>query len=107
MMLDILTEDTFNLFSRLFVSGLIGKFPAVPGRVIRFCGNPACFSPIAFYPERRPLRCGVCTNIVDWQSEATEDEEINRIKKMPYLRLHNQRRYHEFCPYERDIVPLN
>ena len=45
---NIIAEDTFNLFSRLFVSGHTGKFPAAPGRVIRFCGNPACFSPIAF-----------------------------------------------------------
>ena len=31
---NIIAEDTFNLFSRLFVSGHTGKFPAAPGRVI-------------------------------------------------------------------------
>lgn len=104
---NIIAEDTFNLFSRLFVSGHSRKFPAAPGRLIRFCGNPVCCSPIAFYPERRPLRCGVCTNIVDWEPEATEAEEIIGSKKCPACGYTTNDVTVKICPYERDIVPLN
>jgi len=62
---------------------------------------------IAFYPERRPLRCGVCTNIVDWESEATEDEEIIGSKKCPTCGYTTNDVIIKICPYERDIVPLN
>lgn len=89
------------------MSGHTGKFPAAPGRVIRFCGNPACCSPIAFYPERRPLICGVCTNIVVWESEATEDEEIIGSKKCPTCGYTTNDVTMKIFTYERDIVPLN
>jgi hypothetical protein len=55
----IVAEDTFNLFSRLFVSGFTGTLQAAPGRIIRFCGNPKCYSPISFYPEETAQMWGL------------------------------------------------
>jgi hypothetical protein len=104
---NIVAEDTFNLFTRLFVSGLTGKFLAAPGRIIRFCGNPVCCSPIAFYPEKRPLRRGVCSNIVNWDQNAPEAEQtIIGIKKCPTCGYTTNDVTIKICPYERDKVRL-
>jgi hypothetical protein len=104
----IVAEDTFNLFSRMFVSGFTGTLQAAPGRIIRFCGNPKCYSPISFYPEKRPLRCGACTNIIDWDLERPKEQQtVSGIKKCPTCGYATNDITIKICPYERDIVYLN
>jgi hypothetical protein len=103
----IVTEDIFNLFSRLFVSGFTGKLPAAPGRIIKFCGNPKCYSPIPFYPEKRPLRCGVCKNIINWDLEPPEAQQtFTGVRKCPICGYKTNDIAITVCPYERDIVNL-
>jgi hypothetical protein len=105
---NIILEDTFNLLSRLFVSGFTEKLPGAPGRVIKFCGNPVCHSPIAFYPEKRPLRCGMCTNIIDWDPEPPKEQQtVSGIKKCPRCGYTTNDITTKVCPYERDIVYLS
>jgi hypothetical protein len=59
-------QDTFESFWNLVIWAFTGRFPVTPGHVIKYCGNPKCYSLIAFYPDKRPSSCRRCGKEIDW-----------------------------------------
>jgi hypothetical protein len=63
---DMVTQDAFAFFWNLVVWTFTGKFPPSTSHVIKYCGNPECFSLIAYYPDKRPSNCKRCGKEIDW-----------------------------------------
>jgi hypothetical protein len=62
----ILAQDTFEMFWNLLFSGVTGKYPSNSAHIFKYCGNPECFSLIAYYPNERPSNCSRCKEEIDW-----------------------------------------
>jgi hypothetical protein len=62
---NIVAQDTFEFFWNS-LWGFTGKFPSSPGHIIKYCGNPECFSQIAYYLDKRPSSCKRCGKEIDW-----------------------------------------
>jgi hypothetical protein len=65
---NIVAQDIYNFAWNSILFGFTGKFPPTRNHVIKFCGNPQCYSLLAFYPDERPVNCKVCKKIIDWNS---------------------------------------
>jgi hypothetical protein len=63
---NIVFQDAYHFFWNSLMWGLTGKFPFSPRRIIVYCGNPECFSLIAYYPDQRPTTCNKCGKEIDW-----------------------------------------
>jgi hypothetical protein len=63
----IISQDAFEAFWNLLFSGITGKIPSNSGHIIKYCGNPECFSLIAYYPNERPSNCSRCGKKIDWE----------------------------------------
>jgi len=55
---NIVAQDIYNFAWNSIIFGLTGKFPSTRNHVIKFCG--------ILYPYERPMSCGVCNKIIDW-----------------------------------------
>jgi hypothetical protein len=63
----IVAQDTFEFFWNSIMWGFTRKFPSSPGHIIKYCGNPECYSLIAYYPNQKPPDCGRCGKEIDWE----------------------------------------
>ncbi len=63
----IVAQDTFEFFWNSLMWGFTRKFPSNPGHIIKYCGNPECYSLIAFYPNQKPSSCTRCGEEIDWE----------------------------------------
>jgi hypothetical protein len=63
----IVAQDTFEFFRNSIMWGFTRKFPFIPGHVIKYCGNPECYSLIAYYPDDKPANCKSCGKEIDWE----------------------------------------
>ena len=63
---NIVAQDAFELFWNSVIWGFTGKFPTSPSHIIKYCGNPECYSLIAYYPDKRPSSCERCGKVIDW-----------------------------------------
>ena len=43
---NIIAQDAFEFFWNLIIWTFTGKFPPSPTHIIKYCGNPGCFSHI-------------------------------------------------------------
>ena len=64
---NIMFQDAYHFFWNSLTWGLTGKFPFSPRRIVVYCGNPECFSLIAYYPDQRPTSCNKCGKEIDWE----------------------------------------
>jgi hypothetical protein len=63
---NIVTQDAAKFFWNLIIWTFTGKFPSSPSHIIKYCGNPDCFSLIAYYPDKRPSSCKPSGKEIDW-----------------------------------------
>jgi hypothetical protein len=63
----IVAQDTFEFFRNSIMWGFTRKFPFTPGHVIKYCGNPECYSLIAYYPDDKPANCKSCGKEINWE----------------------------------------
>lgn len=65
-----------------------------------YCGN--CRSPFSFTDDKKPKRCGVCNEDIDWSKPMTSPLQ-KKCPKCGYVQEYDSIRV---CPYEEGIVYL-
>jgi hypothetical protein len=61
---NIVAQDAFEFFWNS-LWGFTGEFPST-GHIIKYCGNPECYSLIAYYSDKIPNSCKRCGKEIDW-----------------------------------------
>jgi hypothetical protein len=64
---NIVVQDNMEFFWNSLTWAFTGKFPSSPGHIIKYCGNPECYSLIAYYPNKKPSKCKRCNKEIDWE----------------------------------------
>ena len=78
---NIVAQDAYHFFWNSFMWGLTGKFPFSPRRIIVYCGNPECFSLIAYYPDQRPTTCNKCGKEIESIIQLTPVMNFDDLKR--------------------------